>query len=121
MLKAGGAYVPLDPAYPAERLAYMLEDAGAAVVLTQRVAAAALPAHGGARSVRRRPGLSDAQRRRDAAAPRCRAERPGLRDLHLGLDGPPKGVQVDAPRAGELPGVDAARARPDAPRTCCWR
>jgi len=25
-LKAGGAYLPLDPAYPAQRLAYMLED-----------------------------------------------------------------------------------------------
>ena len=26
ILKAGGAYVPLDPDYPAERLAFMLED-----------------------------------------------------------------------------------------------
>ena len=26
ILKAGAAYVPLDPAYPAERLAAMLED-----------------------------------------------------------------------------------------------
>jgi aspartate racemase len=34
VLKAGGAYVPLDPAYPAERLALMIEDTGMAVVLT---------------------------------------------------------------------------------------
>lgn len=32
-LKAGGAYVPLDPAYPRERLSYMLQDSGAAVLL----------------------------------------------------------------------------------------
>ncbi|MGY4743247.1 amino acid adenylation domain-containing protein [Streptomyces sp. ATMOS53] len=31
---AGGAYVPLDPAYPAERLAYMAEDAGLHLMLT---------------------------------------------------------------------------------------
>ena len=35
VLKAGGAYVPLDPAYPRERLAFMLEDARAQVLLTQ--------------------------------------------------------------------------------------
>ncbi|HEX7241008.1 MAG TPA: amino acid adenylation domain-containing protein, partial [Longimicrobiaceae bacterium] len=35
VLRAGGAYVPLDPAYPAERLAWMLEDSGARLVLTQ--------------------------------------------------------------------------------------
>jgi amino acid adenylation domain-containing protein len=35
-LKSGGAYLPLDPAYPAERLKYMLEDAGAKVVITEQ-------------------------------------------------------------------------------------
>jgi len=36
ILKAGGAYVPLDPAYPRERLAFMLEDARTAVLLTTK-------------------------------------------------------------------------------------
>ena len=35
-LKAGGAYLPLDPAYPAERIAYMVEDAQVKALLTQR-------------------------------------------------------------------------------------
>ncbi|MCK1637528.1 amino acid adenylation domain-containing protein [Bradyrhizobium sp. 157] len=35
VLKAGGAYLPLDPDYPAERLAYMLRDSAATLVLTK--------------------------------------------------------------------------------------
>src|SRR5262249_56105205 len=34
ILKAGGGYLPLDPDYPAERLHYMLADAGAAVLIS---------------------------------------------------------------------------------------
>ncbi|WP_093191631.1 non-ribosomal peptide synthetase [Pseudovibrio sp. Tun.PSC04-5.I4] len=33
ILKAGGAYLPLDPAYPPDRLAFMLQDAGASLVV----------------------------------------------------------------------------------------
>jgi amino acid adenylation domain-containing protein len=35
VLKAGGAFVPIDPAYPADRVALVVEDSAAAVVLTE--------------------------------------------------------------------------------------
>jgi amino acid adenylation domain-containing protein len=35
ILKAGGGYLPLDPAYPADRLAFMVRDAGAPIVITR--------------------------------------------------------------------------------------
>ncbi|MBG0832464.1 amino acid adenylation domain-containing protein [Planomonospora sp. ID67723] len=44
VLKAGAAYLPLDPEYPADRLAFMISDAGAPVVLTQGRLRATLPA-----------------------------------------------------------------------------
>ncbi|MFJ2444035.1 amino acid adenylation domain-containing protein [Streptomyces sp. NPDC087658] len=43
ILKAGGCYVPVDADYPAERIAYMLADSGASLVLTQRALADRLP------------------------------------------------------------------------------
>ncbi|MGH7678900.1 MAG: non-ribosomal peptide synthetase, partial [Gemmatimonadaceae bacterium] len=39
----GAAYVPLDPEFPAARLAYMLEDAGVRVIVSQRSISARLP------------------------------------------------------------------------------
>src|SRR5262249_23741378 len=44
VLKAGGAYVPLDPGYPKDRLAYMLEDSGITVLITEQSLLAELPA-----------------------------------------------------------------------------
>ncbi|HYS77481.1 MAG TPA: amino acid adenylation domain-containing protein, partial [Candidatus Dormibacteraeota bacterium] len=44
ILKAGGAYVPLDPACPRERLAHLLRETGAPVVLAERRLAPVLPA-----------------------------------------------------------------------------
>ncbi len=45
ILKTSGAYVPLDPAYPRERLAFMLDDAHPAVLLTQQHLLEKLPPH----------------------------------------------------------------------------
>ena len=47
ILKAGGAYVPLDPDYPAQRLAFMLEDTRAPVLLAQSHLRARLPDYSG--------------------------------------------------------------------------
>ncbi len=44
ILQAGGVYVPLDPQYPAERLAFMLDDTRAPVLLTQESLRDRLPA-----------------------------------------------------------------------------
>lgn len=41
--KAGGAYVPLDPAYPADRIAHMIADSQATVIVTQADLAESLP------------------------------------------------------------------------------
>ncbi len=46
VLKAGGAYVPLDPEYPQERLAYMIEDSGITLLLSQQSLLAVLPVEG---------------------------------------------------------------------------
>jgi len=50
ILKAGSAYVPLDPAYPRDRVAFMLENSEAPLVLSQASLVQNLPA-GGARAV----------------------------------------------------------------------
>lgn len=45
--RTGAAYVPLDPRYPAERLAFMLEDSGASIVVTDENSCHSLPALAG--------------------------------------------------------------------------
>jgi non-ribosomal peptide synthase protein (TIGR01720 family) len=49
VLKAGGAYVPLDPGYPRPRLAFMLEDSAAPVLITCKRLRARLPETGDTR------------------------------------------------------------------------
>jgi natural product biosynthesis luciferase-like monooxygenase protein len=51
ILKAGGAYVPLDPEYPTDRIAMMLEDAKAPVIVTRPALRSSLPPRAGAEVV----------------------------------------------------------------------
>ena len=46
ILKSGAACLPLDPAYPKERLAFMLEDSGCAIAVSQRHLTTGFPGGG---------------------------------------------------------------------------
>ena len=94
VLKAGGAYVPLDPAFPAGRLAMMVEDSGLAAMVTQRSLVEEAPACG-AVVITIDSGWAEA----DPAADRPPPERAAPGNLAYvlytsGSTGRPKGVQV---------------------------
>ncbi len=108
ILRAGGAYVPLDPAYPADRVALMLEDCGATVVVTQQHVADALQLPAWRRSADGAPvalvlvdALSDASSASDTL-PLPAVWPPASRGAQLayviytsGSTGRPKGVMVE--------------------------
>ncbi len=47
LMKIGATYVPLDPAYPADRVAYIIDNANASVIISQSNLVESLPAHQG--------------------------------------------------------------------------
>src|SRR6202035_1110878 len=85
VLKAGGAYVGLDPRYPKDRLAFMLADAAAVVLLTEEGQLAALPGHD------LPVVLLDDEGVLAAGWAVGRSGKPRLSHLHLGLDRPAEG------------------------------
>ncbi|WIV54660.1 non-ribosomal peptide synthetase/MFS transporter [Amycolatopsis nalaikhensis] len=91
VLKAGGAYVPLDPEYPADRLAFMLGDAAAPVVLTQAALRDTLP--GTTATVVVLDDLAEtAGQPATAPEPLASAEDPAYVIYTSGSTGRPKGV-----------------------------
>jgi len=99
ILKSGGAYLPLDPGYPAERLAFMLSDSRAQVLVTQ----AGLPVPAGSSDLRlvvlsadglAAPEPATAAAALAAAAPPHSADRLAYVLYTSGSTGKPKGVMV---------------------------
>ncbi len=108
VLKAGGAYVPVDPAYPAERVAYVLEDAGVVAVVTEAALAAQLPTGGAAVVlVDGEAPLPDDDA--DFVCP-ATAENAAYVIYTSGSTGRPKGVVV--PHRAAVNFLDSMRARP---------
>ncbi|GAB2724147.1 non-ribosomal peptide synthetase [Kitasatospora kifunensis] len=107
IMKAGAAYLPLDPGYPADRLAYMLQDSEAQIVVTQRELRDRLPA-GGAVLVDLTEDRA-ALAARPATAPRVTVAAGNLAYAIYtsGSTGRPKGVLVSHAGIGNLAAVQA--------------
>jgi amino acid adenylation domain-containing protein len=93
VLKAGGTYIPLDPSYPADRLAYMLEDSGASILITTEEKAGQLPA-GGAQALLLDQGALDGYAE-DNLAPSARPDNLAYVIYTSGSTGKPKGVMIE--------------------------
>jgi amino acid adenylation domain-containing protein len=91
VLRAGAAYTPVDPAFPAERIGFVLRDAGTNVVLTRAALADAVPSVEGVRVVRLDVDLLDGPPIEEVAGPDSLAY-----VLYTsGSTGTPKGVQLE--------------------------
>jgi amino acid adenylation domain-containing protein len=95
ILKAGDAYVPLDPTYPPERLAFMLKDTAAPVLLTQQALLAQLPPYEGRTLCLDRdwPDITTHHEANPASAPT--AESLAYVIYTSGSTGKPKGVMIE--------------------------
>lgn len=91
ILKAGAAYVPMDPSYPSERIALMLEDTRARLVVTTTNLAGSLPPHSHALCVDAAAEAGEAARPRVAMT----GENLAYVIFTSGSTGRPKGVMIE--------------------------
>ncbi|HLJ26156.1 MAG TPA: non-ribosomal peptide synthase/polyketide synthase [Candidatus Angelobacter sp.] len=94
ILKAGGVYVPLDGSYPEERLTYMVEDAKAAVVITQKEFADKLRGSGGRIVLLDQDRAEIARAREEDLKPLTVPENLAYVIYTSGSTGRPKGVAI---------------------------
>src|SRR5205823_5566785 len=95
ILKAGGAYVPLDPAYPKDRIAYIMEDARAPVLLTQEKLLAGLPEQRAKMVLLDAHWPAIAKESGDNLARKAKGENLAYVIYTSGSTGKPKGVQLE--------------------------
>ncbi|MCW6050713.1 amino acid adenylation domain-containing protein [Lyngbya sp. CCAP 1446/10] len=115
VLKAGGAYVPIDPAYPRERITYVLQDAGALVLLTQKSLLENWP-ESGARLVCVDANWNEiAQQSQDNPNSLVKPDNLAYVIYTSGSTGKPKGVQIPHSAVGNFltsmsgtPGLEAS-------------
>lgn len=97
ILKAGAAYVPIDPNYPADRVAYMLEDAAAPVVISQSQFASILPSQSDGLKIVNMDQMASVLAGCSAAMPELTidAQRLAYVIYTSGSTGKPKGVMIE--------------------------
>jgi amino acid adenylation domain-containing protein len=95
VLKTGAAYVAMDPKSPAERIAYMLEDSGANLVLTHERVLAQLPRTEATMICVDRDGASWAQREAGDLGCRVALDSLAYAIYTSGSTGLPKGVLIE--------------------------
>ncbi|WP_328584779.1 non-ribosomal peptide synthetase [Streptomyces sp. NBC_00370] len=98
--RCGAAYVPVDPAYPQDRVAFVLKDAGVRVVVRETSVFPELPMGEWEVVELREPPVPGEVQESDGSVQRSVAEAPGPDDLAYviytsGSTGTPKGVQVE--------------------------